>query len=123
MQEPDLAHSSDEEDSLARRWRTFNEQRPPKQPLHYYNSFVLACITLSVGLVLATAAFCSSWLIKMLPTNVYLYEHRQLFDDWRSLPLIDVVIRDGEQGCPAEYEPLFSRTWNGTYDLCFDKSG
>ena len=51
-------------------------------------------------------------------TFLYLQEHKQLVDDWTSRPYIDITIENESDGCPIDYEPLFYRHWNGTYDVC-----
>ena len=56
-------------------------------------------------------------------TFIYLEEHKQLVDDWMSRPYIDITIKKGSDGCPIDYEALFYRRWNGTYDVCDSVDG
>ena len=46
-------------------------------------------------------------MIEILPTNVYLYEHKQLYDDWNTQYYVDIIIESTDNGCPLDYEPLF----------------
>ena len=56
-----------------------------------------------------------------MPTNVYLYEHRQLYDDWTVQPFVDIILEPQNIGCPSDYEALFHKVWNGTYEVCVEK--
>ena len=53
-----------------------------------------------------------------MPTLLYLHEHKQLINDWTSLPFVDIILESEANDCPIDYEPLVYRVWNGTYDLC-----
>ena len=71
-----------------------------------------------MGLLLSLIAFVVVFKLEFLPTNVILYEHKTMYNDWQASPYIDIVIEPHDFGCPDDYEVLFSRPWNGTYDLC-----
>ena len=51
-------------------------------------------------------------------TALYLAEHKQLVDDWITRPYVDIILKQTEEGCPIDYEPLFWRHWNGTHEVC-----
>lgn len=85
-----------------------------------YPSYLYASVCLLFGLVLSISSLIPAIFPRSMETNVILYEHRQLFDDWTSQPFVDIVLENSVQGCPLDYEPLFHRAWNGTYDICLD---
>ena len=60
--------------------------------------------------------------ITSFPADNYLAEHKQLVEDWTTQPYIDIKLVDHSLGCPNDYEPLLSRKWNGTYDVCVEDS-
>ena len=74
-----------------------------------------------MGLVVALSTLVTTTLPTSFPTEIILYEHRQLYDDWTSQPFVDVILE--EENCPSGYEPLFHRMWNGTHDVCFGGDG
>ena len=51
-------------------------------------------------------------------TELYLAEHKNLVDDWNQQPIVDVIVVDGDQSCPEDYEPLLNFEWPGTHDVC-----
>ena len=71
-----------------------------------------------MGLLLSLIAFIVFFKLEFLPTNIILYEHKTMYHDWQTSPYVDIVIEPHNFGCPDDYEVLFSRPWNGTYDLC-----
>jgi len=73
-----------------------------------------------IALVLSFALFVISQAMTGLPTFLYLYEHKQLIDDWTTQPYVDIVVVESVQGCPDGYEALFYRNWNGTHELCVE---
>ena len=77
----------------------------------------MTSICTTVGMLSVTAGALS------LPTFLYLHEHRQLVDDWTTLPFVDVRLEVSQEGngqlqCGEGYEPVFGRVWNGTYEVC-----
>ena len=80
--------------------------------------YIYTICSLGCGLLLVVLGLILSFLPTSVETNVLLYEHRQLYDDWTSRPYTDVIIVDSVNGCPLEYEPLFHRMWNGTNEFC-----
>ena len=41
--------------------------------------------------------------------------------DWSTRPFVDIRLENFEAGgCALDYEPIFSRMWNGTHELCVD---
>lgn len=88
-----------------------------------YKSWICTLFAVPVGLVLSITSLISCLMIEILPTNVYLYEHKQLYDDWNTQYYVDIIIESTDNGCPLDYEPLFQRQWNGTHDYCQDRQG
>lgn len=40
-------------------------------------------------------------------------------DDWTTRPFVDIILtKVDDGGCPLDYEPMFYREWEGTYDVC-----
>lgn len=78
-------------------------------------------------LVISTLAISISIVFTVFPksteTNLIMYDYRQLYEDWKTQPFIDIVLEDKDQGCPSDYEPIFKRAWNGTHDLCLASLG
>ena len=87
-----------------------------------YTSYFISLCCLVLGLICATGTIITSLYPASLETNVILYEHRQLYDDWTSRPFVDIRLENANAGCPGDYEPIFYRVWNGTYDLCLGPS-
>lgn len=88
-----------------------------------YNSYYVSLCCLMVGLICAIAALIVAVYPSTVETNVVLYEHRQLYDDWLVQPFIDVILHDARyKECPDNYEPIIYRAWNGTHDVCFQES-
>jgi len=60
----------------------------------------------------------------MLSTDEFyglLQEHKQLYEDWTTKPFVDVAVKNLKDGCPRGWEPMFTRTWNGTHDICYER--
>ena len=60
-----------------------------------------------------------------ISTDLYLAQHRKLLEDWQVKPFVDIILvksKEGDQeemlSCPKEYEPLVSRVWPGTKEIC-----
>ena len=83
-------------------------------PKHY----LWTICSLGCGLLLVVFGLILSFLPASVETNVLLYEHQQLFDDWTTKPFTDIVVVDADIGCPNDYEPLFYKVWNGTKEFC-----
>lgn len=82
----------------------------------YFPVALGAILTLIVSsvIVLSQVEF-----IKSRPTFLYLSEHRLLYDDWTSRPFVQIkVVTSGEDCGDADYEPIFTRMWNGTHPVC-----
>lgn len=78
----------------------------------------VSCVTICCMLIVnVTILAFTSGLVSM-PTFLYLAEHKQLIDDWTTQPFIDLRVSESNSGCPADYEPIFSLMWNGTYEVC-----
>ena len=67
---------------------------------------ITACATIS-GTVLALTCFILSFTLEFLPTNVLLQDHKELLDEWSSLPYIDIRLEKESDGCPRHYEILY----------------
>ena len=81
---------------------------------------MFAKVCLINGLVLTAFCLICATFPKTPPTNLYLQEHKQMFEDFTSYPFIDMLLIEQEQGCPEDYEAIFNRVWNGTTDVCFE---
>lgn len=88
-------------------------------PVMNPKSYIWTICSLGCGLLLVVFGLILSFLPANVETNVLLYEHRQLFDDWTTQPFTDILVVDANFGCPDEYEPLFYKVWNGTKEFCF----
>ena len=53
-------------------------------------------------------------------TSLYLADLKELVDDWTTSPYVDILITEVSKGCPLDYEPMFSRTWQGTGEICLE---
>ena len=85
-----------------------------------YSSFTYSICFLISGLILTIGGIVPSIFPTSEPTNVILYEHKQLYDDWTSQPFVDIVLEYKTVGCPDGYEHIFHRPWNGTHDVCVE---
>ena len=79
-------------------------------------------MALLIALVLCILNLLVSRDLSPMPTELYLQGHKQLVDDWQSLPFVDIGLTNAKEGCPAGYEPMISREWPGTYDTCETES-
>ena len=57
--------------------------------------FPVAFCSLILALALCIVILASGSSLKGRPTHLYLAEHRQLYDDWTSLPFVEVRIELG----------------------------
>ena len=86
--------------------------------LQQYSTFKLSIVSLLICFCITLANYLLATGLKTMPTSLYLHEHKQLINDWTSLPFVDIVLESEANDCPTNYEPLVYRVWNGTYDLC-----
>ena len=116
--------SSNEEFSVMRRdAERAARMEVPHLTMKEYPSYFCSAFCLVIGIICALGSLIPSvFPSSIIETNVILYEHRQLYDDWTSKPYVDIVLKNSQIGCPFEYEPIFHRTWNGTHDICLKKS-
>lgn len=87
-----------------------------------YSTCKLSMMALLIALVLCILNLLVSRDLSPMPTELYLQGHKQLVDDWQSLPFVDIGLTNAKEGCPAGYEPMISREWPGTYDTCETES-
>ena len=86
-----------------------------------YEQYHIAFCTLCISILLPIIIIGMSTFNRESGTSVlYLAEHKQLLDDWTTRPYVDIMVTKSVDGCPEDYEPLFYRNWNGTYDVCID---
>ena len=114
--EPIHEPSSNEEYSLAK--YVVHRRRIANSPISSYSTFKLTVISLTLCLLLVICNFGFALMLKSMPTQLFLHEHKQLMDDWMTQPFVDIVLESEAAGCPQGYEPLLHRVWNGTYDIC-----
>ena len=57
-----------------------------------YLTWICTAFSVPIGLVLAISCLCLSYNIVSLPTNVYLYEHKQLYEDWKTHYYVDITL-------------------------------
>lgn len=87
--------------------------------MYHYSTFKLSALALVFSVIICIGNLIWVYQIGTFETELYLDEHRQLKEDWESLPYVDIIlVDDSENGCPLNYEPLIKRTWPGTYDTC-----
>ena len=79
-------------------------------------------MALMIALVLCILNLLVSRDLSPMPTDLYLQGHKQLVDDWQSLPFVDIGLTSAKEGCPSGYETMISREWPGTYDTCETES-
>ena len=41
-----------------------------------------------------------------------------MYDDWTSLPYVEIVIENDRDDCAPDFEAIFTRMWNGTHTMC-----
>ena len=83
-----------------------------------YEQFHISLCTLIISFILPAVVIAIAFNSKSDNTALYLAEHKQLVDDWMSRPYVDIILKNTEEGCPIDYEPLLWRHWNGTHDVC-----
>ena len=85
-----------------------------------YEQFHVTICTILISLILPAIVLAVVTKIESFPTEKYLAEHKQLLEDWTTQPYVDIKLEDTAAGCPIDYEPLFTRKWNGTKDVCVE---
>ena len=91
-----------------------------------YTAFHISGCLLFVNFLLSFIILAQVRNIDGLPIDLYLAEHKQLFDDWQAKPFVDITLVKAREGddpskelvCPEDYEPLISKTWPGTEEIC-----
>ena len=98
------------------------QNRQPGRALISYPNFFVSLGTLCMTICATIAVFSISAGLLSMPTYLYLFEHKQLVADWSTRPFVDIRLENYEEsgGCALDYEPVFSRMWNGTYELCVE---
>ena len=94
------------------------EAGSPVPKISKYCTFYISFNAICVALCSTIAALSLSAGLISMPTFLYLFEHKQLMDDWASKPIIDLQLVDVADGCEIGYEALFGRIWNGTKEVC-----
>ena len=92
-------------------------QQRSKKAMRNYSTFKLSIISLFCCILLTVCNILLASGLKSTPTELYLYEHKQLVEDWEALPFIDIKI-SSDENCPEGFEPLFNKVWNGTRSVC-----
>ena len=78
----------------------------------------LHCWTAFIAVMLVVCTFALSLMLHLDDFYDVVQEHKRLYEDWTTSPFVDIVVNESAEGCPSGYEPVFSRTWRGTYDIC-----
>lgn len=80
--------------------------------------FPCSIIALLLSIFLSIAILMTGNEMQRMPTELYLSEHKRLYESWKARPFVDLQVSDSRSGCSLDYEPILYRVWNGTVPLC-----
>ena len=65
-----------------------------QKAMRHYSTFKLSVIALILCLFITIFNILLAMGLQSLPSDLFLYEHRQLVEDWEALPFVEITIGD-----------------------------